>query len=72
MAIAPGCDGAGPFIGGLAVMGAADAWGEIKVAIEPRFSFVRPFHQGLAYVGQGRTTGYINHQGQSVWRSEAP
>ena len=41
-----------------------------RMVIEPQYSFARPFHQGLAYVGQGRASAYIRSDGQAVWRRD--
>jgi hypothetical protein len=35
--------------------------------ITPRFSFARPFRDGLAYVTEGRSGGYIGPDGMFVW-----
>ena len=43
---------------------------QIGWAIEPRFSFARPFDNGLAWVGEGRISGYIRRDGSWAWRSE--
>ena len=41
-----------------------------KTVIETQFSFARPFKDGLAFVTQGKASGYIRPDGSFVWRSE--
>ena len=40
-------------------------------AISPRYAWVRPFHQGLAYVGEpGARGAYVDPKGRVVWESK--
>lgn len=39
-----------------------------EMVIEPRFSVASNFHHGLASVSDSATSGYINTQGEYVWR----
>lgn len=39
-----------------------------NMALEARFDFAAPFHQGLGYVNLGREAAYITPQGTEVWR----
>lgn len=69
----PQADRVWPFSQGLAAVKVGQQHGFIdkqgRTVIAPQFSFVRAFHDGLAFVGQGRMTGYIRPDGQFVWRS---
>lgn len=64
----------GAFCGGMATIerngryGYIDVTGAVRIALQ--FDDAQPFDRGLALVEIGKTKGYINSQGEFVWKTD--